>query len=71
MKTITVKAAIRRDDLFVVPENETPQLIMHPVSRNVYESRRAAEYSCNDCPFSSKCMYAFDTYCTYGDCLDK
>jgi len=55
--------------LFKVPEGETPQLIVHPVSQSVYESRNAKKYTCTLCRSQLECEYAFDSYNTDGDCL--
>jgi len=60
--------------LFKIPENETPQLVVHPDSKSVYESRNADKYTCFHCSaaypeFADPCPYAFDAYNTNGDCL--
>jgi hypothetical protein len=55
--------------LFKIPENETPQLVLHDKSRAVYESRNADKYTCFDCAMAGQCEYAYDAYNTNGDCL--
>lgn len=56
--------------IFTVPENETPQLVIHPLSGCIYESRNANQYTCYGCPLQDGCKYAFDLYNTKGDCLN-
>ena len=57
--------------LFKVPVNETPQLVVHPHSKSVYESRNAKRYTCYNCSIQDGCEYAFDSYNTNGDCLNS
>lgn len=55
--------------LFKIPEGETPQLILHPTSKAVYESRNTEKYTCSNCSVHEICPYAYDSYNTDGDCL--
>lgn len=57
--------------LFKVPVNETPQLVLHPLSLAVYESRNAKKYTCYNCSIQDGCAFAFDSYNTNGDCLNS
>ena len=70
-KLISIPEKPFDSSLFKIPVDETPQLVLHPLSKAVYESRNAKQYTCYNCSIQDGCKYAFDAYNTNGDCLNS